>query len=213
MMSAEETTLEKCQNSLAANGFDVFLARNPGHARQIFFNEILPNVRADLVSWGDSMTMAETGILAELMDNPAITMIKTFDPEAERGEIVERRRQALLADLFLAGSNAITADGKLVNLDMIGNRTAAISFGPKQVVIFAGRNKIVPDLAAAIDRIKTIAAPRNAARHNFPTPCVKTGRCHDCNSPKRICNTWSIIDKCFPQGRIKVVLIDGEWGL
>ena len=212
-MTASSTSLEQCQAALAANGFDVYLASDPARARQIFFVEILPNVRAESVSWADSMTMQATGVLDELLSNPSIRMIKTFDPAAPREEIIERRRQALLCDLFLTGTNAVTASGKLVNLDMIGNRTAAISFGPKKVVLFVGQNKIVPDLAGAIERVRNHAAPLNARRHNFSTPCAKTGRCHDCSSPQRICNTWSLIDKCFPVGRIKVVLIAEELGL
>jgi len=212
-MPVKPAFLEQCRSALAANGFDVYLARDPGCARKIFFDEILPHVQPGRVSWADSLTMHATGVLDELLTNPAIAMIKTFDPDAPREEIIERRRQALLSDLFLTGCNAVTSCGKLVNLDMIGNRTAAISFGPKKVVLFIGENKIVPDLASAIDRVKNHAAPLNAKRHDFPTPCAKTGRCHDCNSPKRICNTWSIIDKCFPVGRIKIVLIAGDWGL
>jgi len=212
-MPMGRASLEQCQTALTANGFEVYLAEGPAEARQVFFDEILPNIQHDLVSWADSMTVQATGVLEELLADPAIKMIRTFDPGAKRGEIIERRRQALLADLFLTGSNAVTSDGRLINLDMIGNRTAAISFGPKTVVLFVGQNKIVPDLAAAFDRIKNHAAPLNAKRHHFPTPCAKTGRCHDCNSPQRICNTWSIIDKCFPVGRIKVVMIGGEWGL
>lgn len=122
-------------------------------------------------------------------------------------------RRALLSDLFLTGTNAVTSCGRLVNLDMIGNRTAAISFGPKKVVLFVGQNKIVPDLASAIDRIKNHAAPLNARRHGFNTPCAKSGRCHDCTSGQRICNSWSIVDKCFPVGRIKIILIEGEYRL
>jgi len=204
---------KQCQKSLVANGFDVYLARDPAQARQIFFAEILPKVKLGRVSWADSLTMEATGVLAELLADPAIDMIKTFDPDAPREVIIERRRQALLADLFLTGTNAVTACGKLVNLDMIGNRTGAISFGPKKVVLFVGRNKIVPDLASAMERVRNHAAPLNAKRHDFPTPCVKTGRCHDCSSPKRICNTWSIVDKCFPPGRITVVVIDQDLGL
>jgi L-lactate utilization protein LutB len=203
----------ECRAALEFNGFDVFLAADPAQAKQIFFEEIFPDIKGDLISWADSMTMESTGVLEALLNDPALNMIKTFDPEAERGEIIERRRQALLADLFLTGSNAVTECGKLVNLDMIGNRTAAIAFGPKQVVLFVGRNKIVADLSSAFERVRNVAAPKNAERHAFPTPCAKTGRCHDCSSQKRICNTWSIMDKCFPVGRIKVVLIDAELGL
>lgn len=212
-MTEGNALVEQCREALVANGFEVFRADDADQAGQIFFKQILPKLKHGLVSWGDSLTMRETGVLDALLADPSIHLIQTFDPLAERGEIIERRRQALLADLFLTGSNAITACGKLVNLDMIGNRTAAIAFGPKKVTIFAGHNKIVSDLAAAIARVKNHAAPLNASRHHFPTPCATTGRCHDCSSPKRICNTWSIIDKCFPAGRIKVILIDADLGL
>lgn len=213
VMTTERTALETCRKALTANGFEVFVAGDAAEARDLFFAEILPKVKADLVSWADSLTMEATGVLAELLADPAINMIKTFDPAAEGGEIVERWRQALLADLFLTGSNAVTECGKLVNLDMIGNRTGGISFGPKKVVLFIGQNKIVPDLPKAMERIKNHAAPLNAKRHNMRTPCVKTGRCHDCSSPQRICNTWAIVDKCYPPGRIKVVLIEQDLGL
>lgn len=212
-MATENKSLEICRTALLTNGFEVFVAADPDAAKKIFFTRILPNIKANLVSWADSITMETTGVLDALLADPAIKMIKTFDPTAERGQIVERRRQALLVDLFLTGSNAVTECGKLVNLDMIGNRTGAISFGPKKVVLFIGQNKIVPDVQKAMERIKNKAAPLNARRHKMLTPCAKTGRCHDCSSPQRICNTWGIIDKCYPQGRIKVVLIEKELGL
>lgn len=211
--ATENATLATCRAKLIANGFEVFVAADPAEAGQIFFNQILPTVKPELVSWADSLTMEATGVLDALLADPNIKMIKTFDPTAERGQIIERRRQALLADLFITGSNAVTECGKLVNLDMIGNRTGAISFGPKKVVLFIGQNKIVPDLKKAMERIKNHAAPLNAKRHNIHTPCVKTGRCHDCSSPQRICNSWAIVDKCFPPGRIKVVLIERDLGL
>ena len=207
------SALNRCHDALVRNGFDVYLAASREEAKQIFFEQIFPDFRNDLISWADSLTIEATGVLEDLLANPGLNMIKTFDPEAGGREIVERRRQALLADLFLTGSNAVTECGKLVSLDMIGNRTAAIAFGPKNVVQFIGRNKIVPDLEAAMARVKNIAAPINAKRHNMATPCVKTGRCHDCSSPQRICTTWTIMDKCYPKGRIRVVLIDEELGL
>ncbi len=214
-MSAPEKRLDACKKALTANGFDVFVANSPGHAKQIFFDQIFPSVPSEILSWGDSMTLHATGILTELLGkaDKAIKIIKTFEPGVPWSEIIERRRQALLSDIFLTGANAITECGKLVNLDMIGNRTSGISFGPKKVVIFAGKNKIVPNVESAFERIRNFSAPLNAKRHCFETPCAKTGKCHDCNSPKRICNTWSIIDKCFPKRRIKVVLIDEHLGL
>lgn len=116
-------------------------------------------------------------------------------------------------DLFLTGSNAVTESGILVNLDMIGNRVAALIFGPKYVLIVVGRNKLVPDLERGMARVKNVAAPLNAIRHNCKTPCVTTSFCHDCQSPDRICNTWMITEKAYPKGRIKVVLINEDLGL
>jgi hypothetical protein len=119
-----------------------------------------------------------------------------------------------LADIFFTGSNAITETGKLVNLDMVGNRIGGIIFGPKHVIITAGRNKIVSDVEAAMKRIKNYAAPVNAIRHtDFRTPCRKTSYCMDCKSPDRICNTWAITDKSYPKGRIKVLIINEVLGL
>lgn len=103
--------------------------------------------------------------------------------------------------------------GHLVNLDMIGNRVAALTFGPKKVVVLIGRNKIVPDLESAMYRIKDYAAPTNAMRLDCKTPCAKTSECADCKSPGRICNSWAITEKSFPKNRITVILIDEELGL
>ena len=126
---------------------------------------------------------------------------------------MELRRKSLLADLFITGSNAVTEGGILVNLDMTGNRACAINFGPKHVVILVGRNKIVSELEDAMVRIRNYAAPANAMRLEKKTPCVKTSYCEDCNSPERICNVWTITEKSFPRGRIRVVLINQDLGL
>ncbi len=107
----------------------------------------------------------------------------------------------------------MTEDGHLVNLDMTGNRVAALTFGPKKVVVFVGRNKIVADLESAMCRIKDYAAPANAMRLNYKTPCVKTSVCADCKSPSRICNTWTITEKSYPKKRVAVILINEELGL
>ena len=159
------------------------------------------------------MTLMETGVLDAFRADPSVNFIDTFEQGVDRSEIIERRRQALLSDLFLTGSNAVTQNGKLVNLDMVGNRVAGIVFGPRHVVITVGVNKIVPDANAAVRRIREVAAPKNALRHDKKTPCAKTGRCMDCKSPDRICNVWTITDKSWPKGRIKVVLINQELGL
>ena len=205
--------LNNCRESLPENAFEAFVAEDRVQARNIVLEEIFPKVGAKSASWGDSMTLHATGILNALLKYPDLSIVKTFEGDIPRAEIIERRRQALLVDFFITGTNAVTECGKLVNLDMVGNRVAAIAFGPKTVVILVGRNKIVPDIARAISRISAYAAPMNAIRHEFKTPCAATSRCADCKSPQRLCNTWTITERSFPKGRIKVILINEELGL
>jgi len=141
-----------------------------------------------------------------------MTVLDTYDRTIPPEENLERRRQALHVDLFFMGTNAVTEDGRLVNLDMIGNRVAALTFGPKRVIVLAGRNKIVCDLEDAMVRVKNYAAPVNAMRLDKKTPCAATSFCDECKSPDRICNTWTITEKSFPKGRVKVVLINEDLG-
>lgn len=159
------------------------------------------------------MTFVQSGLYKELKDSAGIEVIDTYEQGLEPADMIERRRRALLVDLFFTGTNAVTETGKLVNLDMIGNRVAGITFGPRNVVIMVGRNKVVPDLEDAMLRIKNYAAPANAMRLDKKTPCVKTGYCEECRSPDRICNNWTITEKSFPKGRIRVVLINEDLGL
>jgi L-lactate utilization protein LutB len=206
--------LERCRRALEKNNFEVFVASDVQDAGAIFKNRIFPGLEVHKASWGDSMTLQATGVLNLVREDPGIHMIETFDPQQSPEERLERRRQALLADLFFTGTNAVTETGVLVNLDMVGNRVAGLTFGPKHVVLFIGRNKIVPTLDDAMQRVRQIAAPANAIRHTgLKTPCRKTAACMECSSPDRICNTWCITERCFPTGRIKIVLIDQDLGL
>lgn len=205
--------LAAVKKSLEENNFEVFLAKDTEEAKKIVLEDIIPKVHAESISWGGSMTFMATGLYEALKSNIKKTVIDTFDKTISREEGWERRRQALLVDLFITGTNAITESGVLVNLDMIGNRVAGLTFGPRNVIILAGRNKIVPDLEDAIARIKNFAAPANTMRLGMNTPCAKTSSCEECKSKDRICNTWTITEKSFPKGRVKVVLINQDLGL
>lgn len=206
--------LTECKTALEKNNFDAYIADTISQAGALITDELLPALRPHSVSWGDSESMLKTGIIETVEKMPGIELIKTFEASVAREEIIERRRQALLTDLFFTGSNAVTEAGQLVNLDMVGNRVGGITFGPRQVVIVVGRNKIVADLESAMRRIRDYAAPLNAIRHpGWKTPCVKTRRCHDCKSPDRICNVWTITEKSYPKGRIKVILVNEDLGL
>lgn len=208
-----EIKLDALKGALEKNNFEVYITQNSGEAKKQVLDKLLPQLAPETVSWGGSLTHIQTGIYEGLKARQDITILDTYDKSLSPPEAYELRRRSLLVDLFITGTNAVTEKGRLVNLDMIGNRVAAITFGPKNVIILVGRNKIVADVDEAIERIKTYAAPVNAMRLDKKTPCLKTGVCQNCNSPDRICNVWTISEKSFPKGRIKVVLINEDLGL
>jgi L-lactate utilization protein LutB len=211
-MTAE--TIDRTIAALESNGFRVHRAADRMEAAERFWREVFDSKKHRCISYADSETMLATGVLETLRSRGDVSLIETFGQTIERATVLENRRRAFLSDLFLTGSNALTEKGQLVNLDMVGNRVGAIAFGPKELVLFIGANKIVPDLEAAFDRVKNVAAVKNAIRHPaFETPCQVTGTCSDCSSPDRICNVWTITEKSFPRGRIHVILIDEQLGL
>ncbi len=210
---AGEDLVERTIFSLRKNNFRAWFAPDPEGAERLFWSEIWEERRFKTVSWGDSLTLRSLDILPQIRSNPDVRLIETFDERMSREERNEKRREALSCDLFLTGTNAVTVSGKLVNLDMVGNRTGGILFGPGNVVVFAGINKVVETVEEAFKRIRTVAAPLNAKRHvDLKVPCQMTGRCMDCDSPQRICNAWTIMEKSFPRERIGVVLIGKEMG-
>ena len=210
----EKEIITRTIKALESNHFEVYYAENKEEAKEIFFKEIFEKIKPATVSWGDSMTMKATGVLDEIANNPECILIRTFQEGYSRAQKTYWRRQALHADLFLTGTNALTQQGQLVNIDMLGNRVAGLTFGPEHVALFIGTNKIVENIEQAMERIRTVAAPLNAIRHtNLHTPCQKTKTCMNCQSADRICNTWTITEKSFPRKRVKIILINESLGL
>jgi L-lactate utilization protein LutB len=165
-----------------------------------------------LVAWGGSKTMAELAVQERLAKEgyKLLDRDKASTPE-ERLEVM---RRALLCDTYLSSSNAISEDGQLVNIDGYGNRVAAMIFGPKQVIVAAGMNKVAKTLEDAVVRARTIAAPLNMQRFpNNKTPCNETGTCANCLSSDTICSYFVTTRFCKPAGRIKVILIGEDLGL
>jgi len=117
-----------------------------------------------------------------------------------------------MADFMIASSNAITLDGKLVNLDATGNWVAAMCFGPKKVLLVVGMNKVAPDLESAMARVNHYSAPVNTIRLGLANPCKEKGLCFDCKSAQRICNMWSIIEGHMVKDRIHVKLVGENLG-
>ncbi len=161
-----------------------------------------------------SMTTAGIGLWDRVAELPGVTVIDHYRPGLTPEESMELRRQGMLADVMISSVNAITLDGRLVNLDAVGNRVAAMTFGPRKVILVVGMNKVAPDLDSAMARVKHYAATVNALRTGYDIPCASTGLCCDCASPQRICNVWSIIEgqMALNQGRIHVKLVGENLG-
>ena len=159
-----------------------------------------------------SMTAVGMGLWEAVAGLPEVNLIDPYRPELAPEEGLELRRQGLMADVMIASTNAITLDGKLVNLDGMGNRVAAMAFGPKKVILVVGMNKVAPDLESAVARVKHYAAPVNNIRFGLKNPCVETGLCADCKTPQRICNMWSTIEGHMIKDRIHVKLVGENLG-
>lgn len=163
------------------------------------------------VSFGGSMTLEETGMLTALRHDPNIRLIDRATAKSPE-EIKQMYHDALSADVYFMSTNAITVDGELVNIDGTGNRVAALIYGPKDVIIMAGMNKLAANVDEAISRVHGTATPMNCKRLNKNTPCAATGVCADCLSPDCICNQVVITRRSGIENRIKVILIGEELG-
>lgn len=211
MASPLELRNECLGNSVVKNlqkrGFEAYYCADSKEAVKLALSLIPQN---DTVAWGGSMTVADIGLLDEVKKSFKVIDRDTAKDQEER---LEMMRQGLLSDTFLMGCNGISEDGQLVNIDGVGNRCAALIYGPKQVIIVAGMNKITKSVDDAFKRARNIAAPINAQRfEGLNTPCQKTGSCFDCLSENSICNQFVITRRCKPQGRIKVILVGETLG-
>lgn len=162
------------------------------------------------ISWGGSMTLSDIELFDEL-EKGNYTLYDRSIPKTPE-ELKELYHKALNVDYYLMSSNAITLDGKLVNIDGRGNRIAALIYGPKNVIVVAGMNKVVRDETAALQRIGDQASPPNAIRLNRNTPCAKTGQCHDCLSEDSMCAQILTTRFSNPTNRIKIILVGEELG-
>lgn len=199
--------VNKCKEALEKQHIKTYITENKEEANQLV-NSLIED--HSLVCDGGSMSLQECGII-ETLHHRNITFHSHSDPAMSKQESDEEARKAFYADTFLCSANAITMKGELINVDGHGNRVSVMIFGPKQVIIVAGYNKIVEDEQSAIQRIRTIAAPANCMRLNKKTPCRFTGSCKQCYSEDRICSSYVKInyDK---EDRIRVILVKENLG-
>lgn len=168
-------------------------------------------VEGSTIGVGDSMTLFETKIIDFLRDG-SCNFSDKYEEKLTKDEKREIYIKNFSADTFISSTNAITENGELYNIDGNGSRVAPMLYGPKQVIIVAGINKIVKNLEEAEMRVRQYAAPIDAKRLNKDTPCAKLGYCIDCKSPNRICNDFVVIKGQFIKGRIKVIIVGENLG-
>ncbi len=166
------------------------------------------------VAYGGSLTLEQIGIRKTLQTG-RYNFLDRHQPHIDDKTQYRLRLEGLTADVFLMSTNALTTEGQLVNMDGTGNRTAALIFGPQKVIVIAGLNKIVPDVASAIQRIKNFVAPVHANRTGRDLPCAKTGYCVNCHAPARFCNALVILEHQYQRykDRITVIIVGQELGI
>lgn len=195
--------VEKTINALQKNNMKGIFVKDEEELIQVVRGLIEEN---SVVGTGDSMTLLETGVLDFLRNGPY-----AFLDKYREGITSEEKKsiyiQNFSADTFICSTNALTEDGELYNIDGNGSRVAPMIYGPKQIIIVAGINKLVRNKEEAEKRVRNYAAPIDAKRLNKDTPCTKTGRCADCQSPDRICNDFVTITGQFVKDRIKVIIV------
>lgn len=162
------------------------------------------------VSWGGALSAQQIGLLDAVNSGPyrAIDRDKCATPQ----EREQAMKDAMFADVYISGANALSLDGQMVNIDGTGNRVAATIYGPKEVIVIAGMNKVADTLEDALRRARTVAAPMNKQRFSNETPCGVTGTCADCKGESCICNQIVITRHCRPVERIKFVIVGEELG-
>ncbi len=199
---------ERAVAALVKNKFTATYCKTGPEAVEKILEQIPPNASIGI---GGSWTVMQLGLLDKLAARGSEVLNHGkagLTPE----EAMAIRRRQLTCDVFLTGTNAVTLDGKLVNTDGVGNRVAAMIFGPKKVIVVVGTNKIVRDVEAAEERIELYAAPINNKRLKLPNPCTKTGECMDCASDTRICNVTTIMKKKPKFTDVHVFVVGEELG-
>lgn len=200
--------IAKTMAALEKNRMKPYYAENCAQMRDIVRSLVKNDA---LITAGGSMTLKDGGVTEMLMNEFGGAYIDRSEGKT-RAQVEEIFRKAFTSDTFLCSTNAITEDGELYNVDGNGNRVSAMIYGPKQVIVVAGKNKIVRVMEQAVCRVETVAAPKNAARLGCETPCAITGKCAHCRSDARICCSYVRLGQQRVQDRIKVIIVDEELG-
>ena len=197
--------MEKFIEILKSCGYDAHFVKTKEEAFELSKTYIKSGMSVGL---GGSVSVQEIGLLDFLLNKKDITLFNQYEDGISMDENIHRRRQGLVSDIFVTGTNAITKDGKLVNADGSGNRVAAFSYGPKNVLVIVGINKIVEDVEAGFKRVMEVAAPKNIDRMNKKAISFGKEPTHNIDN---IANKFSWV-KADDNDRIIIILDDEEIG-
>ena len=211
-----EETITKTLKSLQARGMKAWFAKDCREARRRMLDIISKDAT---VGVGDSSTIRQIGIIKSLkrrgtkVINPFDLKRNVKDDRTHLEYLFRPMLEATLCDVFLTGTNAVTQDGRLLNIDGVGNRVAGIFWGHPQVVLAVGKNKIVKNLDEAFRRVKNVIAPEHLRRREAPSPCTVTGKCLDCIGKHRVCAVTTIIENRPMFTNINVIIVGEDLGL
>lgn len=207
MKRSSDYNIQSLISNLKQRNIDAYYFENIEQARNKII-EMIP--KAGTVGIGNSQTLKSMRISEALSERGNIVFDKTTSRTKE--EAKEQKRKALLADWYITGTNALSMEGHLVNMDHSGNRAAAMIFGPEKVIVVVGINKIEGTLDEAVKRVRNVSAPANAKRAGFKPPCVELGKCIDCRSPERVCFNLVVIEGQAVKDRMTVIIVDESLG-
>jgi hypothetical protein len=217
-ISKKETdpTIEKVVKAVGKRKMIGIAAENVDHARELICN-IVP--KDAVIGIGDSSSVRQIDVV-KVLEERGNRVISGFNPKKKITDLQSHfdngfwpMLEATVCDVFLTGSNAITEDGRIINIDGNGNRVAGMIWGHPVTILVIGRNKIVENLEQGMDRVKNVIAPEHLKRKGAPSACIKSGRCHDCIGPHRACAVTSIIESGPPHTMINVIMVDEDLGL
>lgn len=207
-LQAKKNLAETMIQNLAKRNMEGYFAATREEAVQLIMDKFLKAGKT--VCFGGSMSLTESGLMDAIRESDCILYDRNTakTPEAMK----EMKAKMINSDYFLMSTNAITVEGELVNIDGVGNRVSYLCYGPENVIILVGMNKVVTSVEDGVHRVRDIASPPNTVRLNKNTPCAKTGRCGDCYSDDCICSQIVITRRSGTKNRIKVVLVAEELG-
>lgn len=203
-----DARVKRTMESLEKNNISAYYVETEEKALKKL-EELIP--AGGVVGIGGSMTLFEVGVI-DFLRKGNYQLLDRYQEGLTPAGMKEIFRKSFFADAYVTGSNAITEDGELYNVDGNGNRVAAMLYGPDRVIVIVGINKLVKDVEQAIIRVEETSAPANNKRLNKDNPCTKVGHCMDCNSEGRICNEYTLIKRQGVKGRIHVIIVNKELG-